>query len=242
MDVDKDRIRLEEIYRDEVRRELETRKAQGHWRTFGRILNSPFAIWILTSVGIGLVSFFYSQWTEDQSARSAAERQATKVFFEAQFRIRQMDEILEKVRGNFSDDQETPTDEMLSLFVGIQLSGVTSFPLSDEMNVWVNGHGTGNRRLPAGRGYQDRDFQGYSLLNLWYIYHALTCDMRPSDERVANLTSQFQDLRKLVQDKVHRGQALKIIEQAGDVWSDTKSELAIFLHPGPRFDQEKHCE
>ena len=243
VNLDKKRIRMEEIYRAEVRRKLEAERNLNRWKMFVRALNSPFIIWILSSIGIGLVSFLYSQWAENESVRSANERQATKVFFEAQFRIDQMDEVLDNADTHLSATQDLTTKAMLLLFVGIKLGGITSFPLNDEINVWVNGSGNGNSKLPAGRGYQNQDFQGQSLLSLWYIYYSLTCNVRPSDERVSNLNLQFQSLKKIMRDNVDgKTQARKILEQAKDIWSRIKEKLTMFVHPGPRFDRVKYCE
>ncbi len=207
----------------------------------GRALNSPFVIWMLTSIGVGLISFLYSQWTENQSVRLANERQATKVFFEAQFRISQMDEILEMTDSRLVGGQDPATDAMLLLFAGIKLGGITSFPLGNEARVWVNGTGIGNGRLPAGRGYQDQDFQGQSLFTLWYNYNLYVCEVHPVNKGVADLRVKFQELKKLIQKNIDKEQAKEIIKQAEDKWEYIKTYLTMFSHPAPHFDREKFC-
>ena len=243
-DADMVRIRAEEIYRAEVRHEMETEmRALGRWRRIGRFLNSPLAIWMLTSIGVGLLSFFYSRWTESRSAQSAIEQQAANVFFEAQFRMMQMDEVIEKARARLvGNDEGATTAAMLLLFSGIRLGGVTSFPLGDEFTVWVNGSGNGNRILPAGRGFQDQEFQGQSLLNLWYSYRALTCGERPAGEEVTSLRSQFLALKAATRERVGRSEAEGILVHVDSLWNSTKSQLAMFLDLGPRFDLTDYCE
>lgn len=243
-DVDKARIRSEEIYRTEVRRELEGEGALGPWRKIARFLNSPLAIWALTSIGIGLISFLYSQRTEQHAARLSDERQAAKVFFEAQFRIDQFDEVIEKAKVHLAEnhDDGSATSAMLLLFSGIGLGGVTSFPLGDEFNVWVNGSGNGNRILPAGRGFQDQDFQGHSLLNLWYSYRLLMCGKRPADREVAHLRSQLHGLKAAIQERISREEAEEILSKVDALWALTKDQFTMFAEPGPRFDGLDYCE
>ena len=62
----KERIHAEESYRALVRQQFEASKPPiGSWKR----LNSPFAIWILSSVFLGLVSFTYSCVDENRSQR-----------------------------------------------------------------------------------------------------------------------------------------------------------------------------
>lgn len=242
-DVEKARIRSEEIYRAEIRREVETERTQGRWRRIGRFLNNPLGIWMLSSIGLGLITFSYSQWTEKQSARLSNEREATNVFFEAQFRIRQMDDVIEEAKVHLAGNKEgSETAAMSLLFSGIRLGGVTSFPLGDEFNVWVNGSGNGNGILPAGRGFQGQEFQGHSLLNLWYSYRFLTCGKRPPDEEVACLRSQLLKLKAATRERVSNDEAGGILDHVDGLWVSTKRHLTMFLEPGPRFDSVNYCE
>ena len=219
-----ERIRSEEAYRLEVRRQLKSAEpAYRRWRTF----NSPLVIWLLSSIVLGIVSFGYNQLARWQSERMVNETTAAAVFFEAHFRMKQMDTVLARARAN-------PQSSALPLFLGIKLGGIVSFPLTDNANVWVNGSGTGNRALPSGRGFQNDDFYGYSLLNLWYSYHRLTCGNRPQSADVARLAERLQKLDSIVQTCVEDERAA--LERVVEAWSRVRADLDVFLEPGPTFE------
>ena len=223
---DQKRIRDEEVYRAAVRRQLES-EGQTNYRW--RLANSPLVIWLLSSVVLGLASFVYNQSTRQQSERASNEDKATAVFFEAHFRMKQMDTVLAQAKAD-------PPSSTLQLFVGIKLGGIVSFPLSDEATVWVNSSGTGNRALPSGRGFQNQEFYGYSLLNLWYRYHTLTCGDRPPSVRVAKLAGMLQELDSIVRTEANAGEAATIVRQVDDAWTGLRSVLAVFVEPGPNVE------
>jgi hypothetical protein len=60
---DRQRIQQEEIFRQEIRRDLEraraTSQSLGHRIT--RFLNTGLGLWFLTTVAVGLVSFSYTK-------------------------------------------------------------------------------------------------------------------------------------------------------------------------------------
>ena len=90
-----ERIRSEEAYRLEVRRQLKSAEpAYRRWRTF----NSPLVIWLLSSIVLGIVSFGYNQLARWQSERMVNETTAAAVFFEAHFRMKQMDTVLARAQ------------------------------------------------------------------------------------------------------------------------------------------------
>jgi hypothetical protein len=66
-DDDKARIRLEEIYREEVRRQLQTAEPPTRGERLIAFLNSGLGIWILSSILVGLVTWSYTMWTESRS-------------------------------------------------------------------------------------------------------------------------------------------------------------------------------
>lgn len=64
---DKERIRAEEIYRDEVRKELEAQKqSSSKKKTIWEILNSSFALWFLSSVVVASITALYTWYTENE--------------------------------------------------------------------------------------------------------------------------------------------------------------------------------
>lgn len=191
------------------------------------LLNSPFAIWLLTSVVLGLATFSYNEVTRRQSENRANEAQAADVFFEARFRIRQMDRVLAEFPGN-----STPV--ILPVFVGIKLGGIVSFPLGDEFTVWVNGSGTGNRALPSGRGFQNDAFTGASLLDLWYRHFMLTCGRRPQEDEIAQRLDLLDQLDAVVEDDVQDHN--DTFRRVSRIWERTRENFGMFLTPGPQFE------
>ena len=158
-------------------------------------LSSPLGIWLLSAVVVSLLPFIYSELSKRNSERLTNEREATRVFFEAQFRTKQMDRALSMVK---SPKEQNSEDPVLRLAVAVRLGGIVSFPLSDEYSVWVGGSGQGNRSLLYGRGFQNERFSGYGLLNLWYSYHVLTCDCRPPEQEVADVDILLRELEEKV--------------------------------------------
>jgi hypothetical protein len=73
---DKNRIRLEEIYRQELRQQLKPNSSRRE-RTLA-FLNSAFFLWFLSTVLIGTVSFLYTRWDirrEDERRKYEQKRQ-----------------------------------------------------------------------------------------------------------------------------------------------------------------------
>ncbi len=194
-----------------------------YWGT----LNSPFAIWLLTSVVLGLATFSYNQLTRLQSESRADEAQAADIFFEAHFRIGQMDRVLAEFPG-----RSKPA--ILPVFVGIKLGGIVSFPLGDEFNVWVDGSGNGNRALPSGRGFQNDEFSGASLLDLWYRHFMLTCGRRPQEDEIEQRSSVLEELDAVVEEDVQDQE--DAVRRVSRIWERTRENFEMFLTPGPRFE------
>jgi hypothetical protein len=74
---EKSRIRTEEIFRTEVRRELETTETPSHAKNIWTFLNSSFALWFLSSVvlaGLTTAVTSYQAKHKEQSRRAEIER------------------------------------------------------------------------------------------------------------------------------------------------------------------------
>ena len=205
----------------------EQRKLGTSVRNWWGMLNSPFAIWLLTSVVLGLATFSYNEVTRRQSERRADEAQAADIFFEARFRIRQMDRVVAEFPGN-----SEPV--ILPVFVGIKLGGIVSFPLGEEFTVWVNGSGTGNRALPSGRGFQNDALSGASLLDLWYRHSMLTCGRRPQEDEIAQRANLLDDLDAVVEQDVQDQR--EAFRRVSHMWARTRENFGMFLTPGPQFE------
>ncbi|MDE0005557.1 MAG: hypothetical protein OXQ29_22940 [Rhodospirillaceae bacterium] len=205
----------------------EQRKLGTSVRNWWGMLNSPFAIWLLTSVVLGLATFSYNEVTRRQSESRADEAQAADIFFEARFRIRQMDRVVAEFPGN-----SEPV--ILPVFVGIKLGGIVSFPLGEEFTVWVNGSGTGNRALPSGRGFQNDALSGASLLDLWYRHSMLTCGRRPQEDEIAQRANLLDDLDAVVEQDVQDQR--EAFRRVSHMWARTRENFGMFLTPGPQFE------
>ncbi len=70
-DDEKEKIRLEELYRHEVRTELEEKEAPSAGRRFWAAANKPITIWFLATVVVGAIS-----WSIDQADRKRARERA----------------------------------------------------------------------------------------------------------------------------------------------------------------------
>lgn len=81
----KQQIRLEELYRDEVRRELNTKKKNKYWE----FINSSFGIWLLSSVVIALITWGYTQISQSiaDSRKNRTELRKYDIEIEGRFQI-----------------------------------------------------------------------------------------------------------------------------------------------------------
>ena len=55
-----EKIKSEEIYRDEIRKKLSENKDSSFSKKSWRFLNSSFGIWLLSTVIVGLIVYFYN--------------------------------------------------------------------------------------------------------------------------------------------------------------------------------------
>ena len=120
----RDQIRLEEQYRAEVRQSIATTAGASKVLTF---LNSPFVIWFLSTVAIGLITWGY----QSLQARAAAERVTTlrrsAVTAEIGFRLQPVDQMREfnEILAYLSElDSPATTRYMLGEFKGRSLSSL----------------------------------------------------------------------------------------------------------------------
>jgi hypothetical protein len=75
---EKNRIRAEEIFRYEVRREIEARRPKdSNGKRLWSLLNSTFGVWLLSSVVLGGLTFAYTIY-QQQSAEEMRKAQAER--------------------------------------------------------------------------------------------------------------------------------------------------------------------
>ena len=70
-DDDKERVRLEEFYRHEVRTELKEKEASSAWQRFWAAANKPITIWFLATVVVGTIT-----WSFERADRIRAQERA----------------------------------------------------------------------------------------------------------------------------------------------------------------------
>lgn len=84
-ETDRVRVRAEEIFRNEVRRSLEV--PPGRASRLLRALNSPFTLWLLSTVVVAGGTAFYSQWREARSKENARVEDVSRLDMEISYRF-----------------------------------------------------------------------------------------------------------------------------------------------------------
>jgi hypothetical protein len=80
---ERERIRAEEIFREEVRRELEQHRPPKNLRSkIWNFVNTSLGIWLLSSVGLGLLVWSWTLVQEYRHTRKANEEKLVKVNYE----------------------------------------------------------------------------------------------------------------------------------------------------------------
>jgi len=85
---DKKRISEEEIYRQEVRRQLEGEKPSPSRRQrFWEVVNKPFILWSLSTILVGLISWTYASYEAQNKEQLQREGTVRKIDLEMRNRI-----------------------------------------------------------------------------------------------------------------------------------------------------------
>src|SRR5687768_6390457 len=116
-DEERDRIRAEEVFRDEVRKSLDDKRSSR--RGVAAVINSPFVIWLLSSVVIGLVSFGYTQCNASREERARTEKLRSELIIRLGRAMKDIE--LEKNNPNVT--------------AGSIVNSLLSAPGSDRMNL-----------------------------------------------------------------------------------------------------------
>ena len=80
------RIRAEEIFRHEVRESLSAQRPTGRRERLLKALNSPLALWALSTLLVGLVTWGYGRWDASRAALRAESTRARQIATELQAR------------------------------------------------------------------------------------------------------------------------------------------------------------
>ena len=92
----KSRIRAEEIFREEVRREIQTpAPAPTRSATLFGLLNRPFTLWVLSSVLLSGVGLVFTRWEEGRAQRAERQAQVTRLDIELSGRLQRSEHRLE---------------------------------------------------------------------------------------------------------------------------------------------------
>jgi hypothetical protein len=91
-DDDKNRIRQEEFYRQEVRQALEREKSQpkSGWGKFVAFLNTGIGLWLLSSVALGFITWSYTKWDTNRIKARENRHTAEKVNLEISERLHRL--------------------------------------------------------------------------------------------------------------------------------------------------------
>ncbi len=94
-DDERQRIRFEEVFRSEVRQELEKRNRRGSRRTrWVAFLNTGLGLWILSTLAVGTISWGYGEWSRYQQGKEAKQELIRKVDLEIAVRLRYFDSLI----------------------------------------------------------------------------------------------------------------------------------------------------
>jgi hypothetical protein len=91
---EKAHIRLEEVFREELREELKTAKAETWRKRALAFFNSALGIWLLSSVALGLVTWTYTRWTETLAKARENREAVEKLDIEIAARIQRFESFV----------------------------------------------------------------------------------------------------------------------------------------------------
>ncbi len=170
---DKNRIRLEEIYRQELRQQLKPISSRRE-RTLA-FLNSAFFLWFLSTVLIGTVSFLYTRWDGRREALRREYEQKRQFDVERNTTTSKLDtEIASRLRfvnGLIETENSFPQQSTLVQSVLIlEKPSAMAYPV----NVFPE--------------YSNRSFQSL----LWELIQ-----IAPDDQKKKELEIAFKEAKKL---------------------------------------------
>ena len=123
-DADKDRIKAEEIYRDEARRAISEQIKQPFRARFTAFLNSPFCLWLLSTVVVGLVTWKLTRITQESERKfqnqQMAERLKREIFLHAGAFCSQIKRATSRLEYEtvYSDILQTPQPLLFDYKIG----------------------------------------------------------------------------------------------------------------------------
>ena len=200
---EKEKIRAEEIFREEIRKEIS--KPKSKWINF---LNTPLGIWFLSTIVIGLLSLSYKTWQENLEKRKTNQKKIEQIADEGKFRIQQIDDVIrdsislqnkcinsQKQSGGIKgSDFRDFIEAAKRITVTFDLGGIFNIPQEEGTNTWIGSSGYSIRHLPYKKSYKKNEFKSDTLFDL--ASKIQKCTDKNSKE-LQKLESQFKELQNL---------------------------------------------
>jgi hypothetical protein len=143
-DEEKERIRLEETYRYEIRKSLEDSKPKKS-RIF-EILNSPFVIWVLSAIMLSGLTSMYARYAAKAEASKAQSVRIQRIIADLQTRIERAKinlesysdrtasfTTIERAEGAFDDFKDK---DFLSMAIELQISRPDEDVVKELVGIW----------------------------------------------------------------------------------------------------------
>lgn len=97
-DEEKQRIRQEEIFRQEVRETLgQDKKAVSFQAKLWKFVNTTFGIWLLSTVAVGLITWSFTSWNENKEKERITKESIRKLDVEIFVRVNNFSKLLESI-------------------------------------------------------------------------------------------------------------------------------------------------
>lgn len=94
------RIRLEEIFRSEVKEQIEKAKGRPSRRArFLAFFNTGLGLWLLSSIAVGTISWSYSEWSRYQQSKETKQELIRKLDLEIAVRLRYFNSLVSEANN-----------------------------------------------------------------------------------------------------------------------------------------------
>jgi hypothetical protein len=199
-------IRAEEIYREEVRKQLTTSKDSASSNIL-KFANSPLGIYVLSSILLGGITYLYTRHQEHLQSEKARILEVVKLDDEIQFRERQVNEALAIVvagtkKAKDMGDRNSAFDALAyrvqceELSIAVRLGGIV-FPPGDPNGTESRYRDliVDNNLLLFRQGYKSPDYKYVALADLgikkWKLSHG---GHDPLPSRITSFDQNISDL------------------------------------------------
>jgi hypothetical protein len=198
-------IRAEEIYREEVRKQLTSKDSVSS--KILKLANSPLGIYVLSSVLLGGLTYLYAHHQEHLQSEKARLLEVAKLDDEIQFRERQVNEALAIVvagtgKAKEMGERDSAFDALAyrvqceELGVAVRLGGIV-FPPGDPIGAESRYRDliVDNNLLLFRQGYKSPDYKYVALVDLGVKKWKLSHDGHdPPQSQIASVEQKISDL------------------------------------------------